>query len=212
VDSCWCWHTALYLERIPSIINKLSIVIFLITLVLQVLPDMLFKFPILWFAWCCGNWKPSHEKMVIPTKAYSFTTDLDVKYGWSLNLLCCLFISYLLEKKNFTLRFTCKNVFPLIASIELLCSHWNGFPCELWELTEILIIGAIILFSQTGQQYLDEKSKLDKYLEEALWSMSVLFRIYQNPVLLRAASNAFWTSCHVISKLLWSSRSAWRGA
>lgn len=28
-------------------------------------------------------------------------------------------------------------------------------------------------------------------------------RIYQNPVILRAASKAFWTSCHVISKLLW---------
>lgn len=30
-----------------------------------------------------------------------------------------------------------------------------------------------------------------------------LRRIYQNPVILQAASKAFWASCHVISKLLW---------
>lgn len=34
-------------------------------------------------------------------------------------------------------------------------------------------------------------------------------RIYQNPVILRAASKAFWTSCHVISKLLWFTCVAW---
>ncbi|XP_030454448.2 uncharacterized protein LOC115675808 isoform X1 [Syzygium oleosum] len=35
----------------------------------------------------------------------------------------------------------------------------------------------------------------------ASWGATAI-GIYQNPVLLRAASNAFWTSCHVISKLL----------
>lgn len=35
-------------------------------------------------------------------------------------------------------------------------------------------------------------------------------RIYQNPVILRAATKAFWTSCHVISKLLWFACAAWR--
>ncbi|XP_030542723.1 uncharacterized protein LOC115749861 isoform X2 [Rhodamnia argentea] len=35
----------------------------------------------------------------------------------------------------------------------------------------------------------------------ASWGATAI-GIYQNPVLLRVASNAFWTSCHVISKLL----------
>ncbi|KAE8056966.1 hypothetical protein FH972_013695 [Carpinus fangiana] len=35
----------------------------------------------------------------------------------------------------------------------------------------------------------------------ASWGATAL-GIYQNPVILRAATNAFWTSCHVISKLL----------
>lgn len=39
---------------------------------------------------------------------------------------------------------------------------------------------------------------------------SFLNRIYQNPVILRAATKAFWTSCQVISKLLWFVNAAWR--
>ncbi|KAF8023345.1 hypothetical protein BT93_F0753 [Corymbia citriodora subsp. variegata] len=35
----------------------------------------------------------------------------------------------------------------------------------------------------------------------ASWGATAI-GIYQNPVILRAASNVFWTSCHVISKLL----------
>ncbi|XP_065634126.1 uncharacterized protein LOC136069479 isoform X2 [Quercus suber] len=35
----------------------------------------------------------------------------------------------------------------------------------------------------------------------ASWGATAL-GIYQNPVILRAATKAFWTSCHVISKLL----------
>ncbi|CAN1340876.1 hypothetical protein LINPERPRIM_LOCUS39004 [Linum perenne] len=35
----------------------------------------------------------------------------------------------------------------------------------------------------------------------ASWGATAI-GIYQNPVILRAATNAFWTSCHIISKLL----------
>ncbi|PON70493.1 hypothetical protein TorRG33x02_256490 [Trema orientale] len=35
----------------------------------------------------------------------------------------------------------------------------------------------------------------------ASWGATAI-GIYQNPVIIRAASKAFWTSCHVISKLL----------
>ncbi|CAI0467805.1 unnamed protein product [Linum tenue] len=35
----------------------------------------------------------------------------------------------------------------------------------------------------------------------ASWGATAI-GIYQNPVILRAATNAFWTSCHIISKIL----------
>lgn len=38
-----------------------------------------------------------------------------------------------------------------------------------------------------------------------LLSFFSLDRIYQNPVIARIATKAFWTSCQVISKLLWCS-------
>jgi hypothetical protein len=42
-----------------------------------------------------------------------------------------------------------------------------------------------------------------------MFLVSLLNRLYQNPVLFGAASKAFWTSCHVISKLLWCPGTCW---
>ncbi|CAI0467802.1 unnamed protein product [Linum tenue] len=80
-----------------------------------------------------------------------------------------------------------------------LCSLKQTKTCPVWFCTSALSKTFSVKKNKGKLRKAWDGSKV--IYNVASWGATAI-GIYQNPVILRAATNAFWTSCHIISKIL----------